>query len=508
MLSRALSKRRARILAGQVGVAWFVVVLLMGLATLLGLGEGLATFALLLGAPAIAGSYLMARLLTRARPREPGLTLSSLRRAQALEHDSLAWPMAAGVLFGPLTVHLWLWGVFGCLLGTGKLADFDSWLAMSSILTLAAHVVLLGRGVLHARTLSEVRFGAQPKRVAPLIKTIGAVALAGLVPGVVLLGIPPIIVVLTAILVVPVVFQGIRAAFTAERADLLEAALSDDLDRPGVLRRQAREVLHTRSLPDSMQHHALGVLAATSSRDDLSQDLMRFFEGQPELPRGSGGDVRTVSTALELCNEFGLQPPLQASLRMAKHLSHDVALPAIRFLRNTADPSAQAVLRRLLARHDMMIQIEAARALGGIGTRVAVGELGALAGRTSNPRVRSAARGAIDAIRSRIGGADHAALSFPVEEDKAGALSPAVMRQEGALSDVDPWRGPAALAEAPTVRQAGPDRSRRRPPVRFQRPSSHSLRLARRGPPRSRGARRRGSGSRRAPPLRLLRRRR
>jgi len=337
-------------------------------------------------------------------------------------------------------------------------------MGLSLPLTLAAHATLLVRGTSYVERLVGTRFGGRAPDRAEAARTLGAVALAGLVPGVVLLGIPPLVIGATGLLLIPALFGALRTTYDTERAALLQAALSEDLEHPGGLERQVHACLQTKSASDEEQMHALGLLAAIAPHDRLRSALLRYLEDATPPP-GRIGNRKSLEAALALCAEHVVPPSTQACLQLARHEDPGVVRRAASFLADRPGARTQEILQHLLRSPSIDVQLVAARALGFMGTHAAVGELGSLVSRTVNPRVRRTARTAIAAIRGRVGGAEAAALSFPAEVSRGGELSPAPGEagelsvpeaREVAAARVAEGSAAAADEQQPDEQQAGP----------------------------------------------------
>jgi hypothetical protein len=124
------------------------------------------------------------------------------------ERRSAALPLAAASLLAPLSLHWIVW----CLLnmpniGARSAADFGSWIGLSVVLVGHAHIALLVAAVQWTRTLRAVptahlRNGLSRAWGLALAVTVGVACL----PGILLMGIPPILVAVTGTFVVPVMF--------------------------------------------------------------------------------------------------------------------------------------------------------------------------------------------------------------------------------------------------------------------------------------------------------------
>jgi hypothetical protein len=137
------------------------------------------------------------------------------RLASRLESASIALPMAAASFLLPLTLHF----LVAEVLDLGDIAAFDRWIVLSVVVVGHAHAALAICCALLARrarklTAEELRArGATDWGVALAVATA-----CGAVPGVLLVGIPPVVVFVTGIVFIPAMFLYARARIESERA--------------------------------------------------------------------------------------------------------------------------------------------------------------------------------------------------------------------------------------------------------------------------------------------------
>ena len=138
------------------------------------------------------------------------------------ERRSAALPLAAMSLVAPLSLHWIVW----CLLdvphiGLRSAEDFGSWIGVSAVLVGHAHIALLVAAVRWTRKLR-----AMP---TPCLRTdlsrawglaLGVAVGVACLPGVVLLGIPPILVAVTGLFFVPLMFHVTARSIERERLAL------------------------------------------------------------------------------------------------------------------------------------------------------------------------------------------------------------------------------------------------------------------------------------------------
>jgi hypothetical protein len=244
MARRIAARRIGRSLAGFAGTMMGGVAFLVAVASFLSSPESrsdrIAATVLLLAAWPLAilvggTSRLVARGLLSLGARIPltGHPSTDLARleardplreareaAMAWERASVALPLAALSLLAPLTIHF---VVYTMLKGSGgggaaTLDDFGSWVALSALLVGHAHAALLIGSVIWARRLrarptAELGQGVNQAWGKVLLVSIGCACL----PGIVLIGIPPVLVAVTGLLFVPVMFVVTVRILAAER---------------------------------------------------------------------------------------------------------------------------------------------------------------------------------------------------------------------------------------------------------------------------------------------------
>jgi hypothetical protein len=140
--------------------------------------------------------------------------------AMSWERKSVALPLAAVSLLAPLSIHGILWAAFShAERAASGMDDFGSWIALSVVIVGHAHLALLACAVhwtykLRSAPTNELRRGLGRAWGKALLVSAGIACL----PGVVLLAIPPILVVGTGLVFVPVMYHW--AARTLERERL------------------------------------------------------------------------------------------------------------------------------------------------------------------------------------------------------------------------------------------------------------------------------------------------
>lgn len=253
-LRRVYSRRIARLVSGAVGTAGGAALFLLAIASVCGAGSGERNFwsalfdggsrehpgalvwLLLASSASAALAYLPARIgaslaferavrdpfspsgsarrdLERlARHRPKAIAEERIARAEPL---SVALPLVAMALLGPLSMHLgvWIW------LSRGEgLGSFGGWITTSVLAVGVAHLVLARAGVVFARSLRQMSAGAICTAAnRTWLRAYGYTVLASLLPGALLLLIPPVVTALTGLLLVPLMFLGASYRIAAER---------------------------------------------------------------------------------------------------------------------------------------------------------------------------------------------------------------------------------------------------------------------------------------------------
>lgn len=415
-------RRRARAKIGALAALWPALVALAGvLQAALGM-PGLSTAIFLIGAPLLLGLSWATLSLGRSPRTPPALPPGGWVAAQEVEAPGLLWPVTGAALLAPLTMHALVWLCLGVGLGSGSLADFDAWLAISLPLTALAHGALVVYARRFARGLLTDPL-ANPAVLGPsAARAIGMVTLAGTVPGAILLGVPTALVGLTGLVVVPLIFNWAASTADSERAELLAAARRyAELDPEG-FEAQARRLLLNPSTADPARARLLQLLFMVGTREATRrsvQDVLQEALAWSEVPYAAKG----MTQALQFCDRLGFALDPEVAEALSYHPNPSVSVTLAKSLRRRPQPFAQDILRKMLNRSDPQILRAAVHSLSRIGSHVDIAHLGGLAQKTYFPAIRDEARAAIRAIRARSGGAGPAALSFPAQADPGGALS-------------------------------------------------------------------------------------
>lgn len=244
-LHATFSARVARVLAGSVGLAGALVMVLFAAEK----RDASATYALLGATVAASIAYVFARagLAVRSMFWQPVKPLPPLsgelttdlarldasnpfaaiaRRLEGLEFWSAALPLTAMSLLAPLTLH-WL---FLQVASTESASSFANWIRISLIVVGHAHLALAALSIAFARRMSKhdddvlVAMPIHREWGKAWAITIGVAA----VPGIALVGIPPALVAITGIAFIPFMFMFMHRQLIRERAaiDLARTATS------------------------------------------------------------------------------------------------------------------------------------------------------------------------------------------------------------------------------------------------------------------------------------------
>jgi hypothetical protein len=144
--------------------------------------------------------------------------------AMSWERPSVALPLAATAMLAPLTLHGLVWGVL-CVpsgsLSASTPSDFGTWIALSALIVGHAHLAVLVGSV---RWAYRLRATPTPELCKALHKPWGITLLVAVgvacIPGVVLLGIPPLLVAVTGIAFLPATFGLAARKVVSERFEL------------------------------------------------------------------------------------------------------------------------------------------------------------------------------------------------------------------------------------------------------------------------------------------------
>ena len=144
--------------------------------------------------------------------------------AMRWERASVALPLAAVAMLAPLTIHGVVWGMLSWPTMTSSsspLSDYGKWIALSALIVGHAHLAVLIGSVRWAFRLREtptvrVRLDLHKHWGVTLLVAMGVAC----VPGIVLLGIPPLLVGITGLAFLPATYALAARAVVSERFEL------------------------------------------------------------------------------------------------------------------------------------------------------------------------------------------------------------------------------------------------------------------------------------------------
>jgi hypothetical protein len=248
---RVARRRLGRAWGGAVALTCGVLAFAVGLASLPadyrseralhGLATGLLFLAPLIGLVALICGRTFARLWLTwnldAPTRLTGDVAADLARIEAAdplrasrevamrwERMSVALPIAAVSILAPLTIH----GAVYCILrvpsdgiSASAVDDFGMWIGLSALIVGHAHVAVLVGTVrwayrLRATPTAKLRQGLHRHWGTTLLVAVGVAC----IPGIVLLGIPPLLVAITGVAFLPAAFGIAARAVSNERMEL------------------------------------------------------------------------------------------------------------------------------------------------------------------------------------------------------------------------------------------------------------------------------------------------
>lgn len=190
----------------------------MGSAWALGRLAGHALLDRALGAPPRLSGRPREDLARVERARSRGADV--LRLLDRVHAPSLGWPLAAMGLLLPLTLHLAAWVLWTGGGALEHLKDFDGWIRMSAVYVGLAHLVAAVCGVIMGNHLGGRLAAPEAGAFGRGCVAVCLATLAACVPGIILIGIPPLLTALTGGVFIPLAFHLAGRRLAAERAEL------------------------------------------------------------------------------------------------------------------------------------------------------------------------------------------------------------------------------------------------------------------------------------------------
>jgi hypothetical protein len=154
----------------------------------------------------------------RAQPRR--IAADRIERAESW---SASLPLVGMALLGPLVLHCLVWMAYTSGGAAFRLGAFDAWIGMTVPIAGLAHLVLAFRAAafgprLKEKSTRELRLMPSHYGWMSLMFT----SIAGLIPGAILLLVPPVLIFVTGLAFIPYSFYRMSRAIVAER-DLVAA---------------------------------------------------------------------------------------------------------------------------------------------------------------------------------------------------------------------------------------------------------------------------------------------
>jgi len=162
--------------------------------------------------------------------RDPLADLDArVARLRRLRGASLALPLVAMSLLGPLTLHF----PFAATADVSA-RDYGEWIQLSGMIVGIAHLVLAGMSVRYvSRLLAAQDTGVPLVLHREWMFALGIVVVASCLPGIVFLAIPPVLTAVTGVVLVPMMFHWAHAALRDEaRATDAARAARDSAAEP------------------------------------------------------------------------------------------------------------------------------------------------------------------------------------------------------------------------------------------------------------------------------------
>lgn len=243
-VSASVYRRRvARASAGVVGaVGGLAVLIVSGVSLATQHGGAVNVLVLCASLAAVAAAYLVARLDAGARLRARFRALLTLTAdtdrdiarleearpmgfvrdsADRLGRLSIAAPMVAMALLGPLSLHMCVAALPLVANGDPMLEDFGNWMAISAVVVGHAHLVL---ALVSWRYTGRLFAGRSGAALNEGVKALGWTVFTAAVPGILLIVLPPLITCATGLFVVIPTFIWAHRTASREHALLYGAS--------------------------------------------------------------------------------------------------------------------------------------------------------------------------------------------------------------------------------------------------------------------------------------------
>ncbi|MEO1336667.1 MAG: HEAT repeat domain-containing protein, partial [Myxococcota bacterium] len=323
--------------------------------------------------------------------------LRALCDAQASLAKSLFLPLIGVGLLLPLSLHLLVAVVIGAFSWIG----FGLYMAISAITLLPAYGVLIRQCIRYGRSLAGM--SAEPVLDQPGGHALAVTFLASFVPGIMLMGVPPVLVAVTGALFIPAMFAVARATYHREALSIRaheQALVEGDSE---VVLQSLRAALLRIDVDLATQVTAFRILSGNYEREVVGPIVDEVL-GQ--------GRIELLMPALGLCRELNHRPPVGALVGLAQRFSPEAAAAAVKLLVQAHGVVAEQALRSLLRAPTREARGAAVRALGRVGTLESVQVLRAALDDPNYPIESSTVIVAIERIKKRLPSAAPGQLSF------------------------------------------------------------------------------------------------
>ncbi|MEM7678485.1 MAG: hypothetical protein AAF449_21045, partial [Myxococcota bacterium] len=258
--------------------------------------------------------------------------LDALCALQNTLAKSLYLPLVAASLLIPLSLHL----LVVAILGAFSWPHFGAYMTMSAIILIPAYGVLIWQCIRHGRSLAGM--STEPVMDQPGGHALAGTFLASFVPGIVVMGLPPVLVALTGAPFIPAIFRLARTVHEREarairhrEQDLIDAERNEMLNRLLIVMREDAGL--------AQQVTAFRILSHQYNRDIVGPVIDDIFDS---------GRTELLTPALRACRRLHHRPPIQTLVTLARRYSPEAAAAAVKLLVRAHGVMAERALQGLL----------------------------------------------------------------------------------------------------------------------------------------------------------------
>ena len=414
---------------GLLAFAWLAAgfVFVTGLHTpATGFGRRIQSFVASLRTPGVLPAAQPSNPLAGAQQR-----VGTLAALHQLSLGSLAWPLAGASLLTPLSLHFVV-SLFLISPHTGMqqhLQLFGYYIALTTLLLIPAYITLVFEGRHFARSLAGLTRNPPAHRSG--LRALFATVLASFIPGIFLLGIPPLLVAATGLVFVPAIFALAQSTYQSEQDELhpLETELSGTY--PEVAFEHFSQLAVDRERSADIRLLAFRFLKEHYGRERLGPVLDTILE-RPT-------DALTIH-ALDTCRAMVHRPPISALVNLAVTASPPIAAESVRLLVLSHGVAAEPALRRLLTAPSSEARSAVLRGLGQVGNRETIAAIHEATVASGLYFPVGPVYSAIDRIKKRLPTAERGSLSL-ASSSTGGELT--------LVSPPEPEVGASAESEPP-----------------------------------------------------------